>query len=107
MMKYGFLFGAGAEIGYGLPTGGKFALDIFRFDASESKILFKEMRDMVDPTTYYASQWLPYGYMEKNISSFGKTVFQNIIKDTVEHNRDNIIKRINNLMRLPQKKLPL
>ena len=105
MMKYGFLFGAGAEIGYGLPTGGKFALDIFRFDASESKILFKEMRDMVDPTTYYASQWLPYGYMEKNISSFGKTVFQNIIKDTVEHNRDNIIKRINQFDEIASKEI--
>jgi hypothetical protein len=30
MQKLGFLFGAGAEICYGLPTGGKFALDIFR-----------------------------------------------------------------------------
>ena len=29
-MKYGFLFGAGAEAAYGLPSGGKFALEIFR-----------------------------------------------------------------------------
>lgn len=94
-MKYGFLFGAGAEVGYGLPSGGKFALDIFRFDATDSKKMFKEMRDAVDPTTYYASKWLPAGFIEKNISSFGKTVFQNIIKDTVEHNRDNIIRQIN------------
>ena len=36
-MKYGFLFGAGAEVSYGLPSGGKFALDIFRFDTSSSK----------------------------------------------------------------------
>lgn len=28
--KIGFLFGAGAEIGYGLPSGGKFVLDIFK-----------------------------------------------------------------------------
>ena len=33
-MKIGFLFGAGAEIGYGLPTGGKFALEIFRQDTA-------------------------------------------------------------------------
>lgn len=95
-MKYGFLFGAGAEIGYGLPSGGKFALDIFRHDVTESKKAFKEMRDNVDYTTRYASYWLPDGFRDKNISSFGKTVFQNIIKDTVEHNRENIIKRINN-----------
>lgn len=95
-MKYGFLFGAGAEVGYGLPSGGKFALDIFRHDVTESKKAFKEMRDNVDHTTRYASYWLPDGFRDKNISSFGKTVFQNIIKDTVEHNRENIIKRINN-----------
>ena len=94
-MKYGFLFGAGAEIGYGLPSGGKFALDIFRHDVTESKKAFKDMRDNVDYTTRYASYWLPDGFKDKNISSFGKSVFQNIIKDTVEHNRDNIIKRIN------------
>ncbi len=28
--KLGFFFGAGAEVGYGLPSGGRFALDIFR-----------------------------------------------------------------------------
>lgn len=95
-MKYGFLFGAGAEVGYGLPSGGKFALDIFRHDVTESKKAFKEMRDNVDYTTRYASYWLPDGFRDKNISSFGKTVFQNIIKDPVEHNRENIIKRINN-----------
>ena len=95
-MKYGFLFGAGAEVGYGLPSGGKFALDIFRHEVTESKKAFKEMRDNVDYTTRYASYWLPDGFRDKNISSFGKTVFQNIIKDTVEHNRENIIKRINN-----------
>ena len=33
----GFLFGVGAEVGYGLPSGGKFALDIFRYDTSKSK----------------------------------------------------------------------
>ena len=54
------------------------------------------MRDNVDYTTRYASYWLPDGFRDKNISSFGKAVFQNIIKDTVEHNRENIIKRINN-----------
>lgn len=30
MKHIGFLFGAGAEISYGMPRGGKFALDIFR-----------------------------------------------------------------------------
>ena len=95
IMKFGFLFGAGAEVGYGLPSGGKFALDIFRYDTSKSKETFKRMRDEVNTTTRYATQWLPIGFKDKNISSFGKSVFQNIIKDTVEHNRKQIIKRIN------------
>ena len=43
-MKYGFMFGAGAEMGYGLPSGGRFALDIFRHDSSKSKQDFKDMR---------------------------------------------------------------
>lgn len=94
-MKYGFLFGAGAEVGYGLPSGGKFALDIFRYDSSKSKEEFKQMRDNVKTTTRYATQWLPCGFKDKNISTFGKSVFQNIIKDTVENNRKQIIKRIN------------
>ena len=94
-MKFGFLFGAGAEIGYGLPSGGKFALDIFRYDTSKSKEIFKKMRDEVKTTTKYATQWLPNKFEDKNISSFGKSVFQNIIKDTVEYNREQIIKRIN------------
>lgn len=94
-MKFGFLFGAGAEVGYGLPAGGKFALDIFRYDTSKSKEAFKKMRDEVTTTTTYATNWLPKGFKDKNISSFGKSVFQNIIKDTVEHNKKEIIMRIN------------
>ena len=94
-MKYGFLFGAGAEAAYGLPSGGQFALDIFRYDSSESKKEFKNMRDTVNVTTRYASDWLPQEFRNKSISSFGKSVFQNIIKDIVEHNRANIIMQIN------------
>ena len=106
-MKYGILFGAGAEIGYGLPSGGKFALDIFRYDVSKSKKNFKNMRDKVDDTTSYASEWLPAEFKDKNISSFGKSVFQNIIKDTVEHNRKNIIEKINNFDNLAIKEAEL
>ncbi|MDE6435686.1 MAG: hypothetical protein K2L07_15840 [Lachnospiraceae bacterium] len=94
-MKYGFLFGAGVEIGYGLPSGGKFALDIFRHDISQSKQEFKKMRDSVNTTTNYASFWLPDNFKDKNISSFGRSVFQNIISDTIGNNRNHIIDKIN------------
>lgn len=104
-MKYGFLFGAGAEVSYGLPSGGKFALDIFRHDSSESKKEFKAMRDAVEVSTRYACDWLPQEYRNKSISSFGKSVFQNIIKDTVEHNRINIIKQINKFDKIASKEV--
>ena len=102
-MKYGFLFGAGAEVGYNLPLGSKFALDIFRFDNTASKDEFKKRRNKVDPTTTYATEWLPQNYKDKNISAFGKKVFQSIIKDTIEHNRNNIISKINNFDSLAKK----
>ena len=97
MMKIGFLFGAGAEVPYDMPTGGTFALDIFRQDSSESKDEFKKMREQINSNTAYATEWLPQGYDEKNIFVFGKSVFENIIKDTVEHNRDKIINSLTNL----------
>ena len=96
-MKYGFLFGAGAEIAYKLPSGGRFALDLFTQDTSKSKELFKEMRSDVDPSTAYASQWLPKDYLSKQIHVFGKAVFQNIIMSTVEHRRGQIVKNVNDL----------
>lgn len=102
-MRFGFLFGAGAEVGYGLPSGGMFALDIFRHDVSTGKQEFKNMREKVDLTTSYACDWLPDDFMSKNISSFGKAVFQNIIKDTVEHNRMNIINKLNHFDKIAVK----
>lgn len=94
-MKYGFLFGTGAEYAYKLPSGGLFALDIFREDTTESKNDFKKMRENVAKTTSYAADWLPENYWNKNISVFGKSVFQNIIKSTVEHRRSQIVHKVN------------
>ena len=102
-MKYGFLLGAGAEAAYGLPSGGKFALEIFRHDTAKSKEAFKNSRDNVDTHTAYANDWLPEGFSDKNISTFGKTVFQNIIKDTVEQRRGSIISQLNNFDDLARK----
>ncbi|HIY01641.1 MAG TPA: hypothetical protein IAA26_07325 [Candidatus Blautia faecipullorum] len=48
-MKQGFLFGAGAEIDYDMPSGGTFALDIFCQDETSAKEEFKAMRDAIDP----------------------------------------------------------
>lgn len=93
--KIGFLFGAGAEIGYGMPSGGKFALDIFRFDSKNAKEIFRQMRDGIDNSTQYASQWLPEDFDSKKIGAFGNTVFETIIQDTIGNNREKIINKIN------------
>ncbi len=95
MSKVGFLFGAGAEVDYGLPTGGKFALDIFRQDVSISKKEFLQMRDLIDDSTVYAGEWLPEDYKTRSVSSYGKSVIENIIKDTLEHKREYVIRRLN------------
>ena len=96
-MRYGFLFGAGAEIAYNLPSGGRFALDIFKMDSSYPKKKFKEKRARVIQSTPYASDWLPMDYISKNIGTFGKSVFQSIIMSTIEHRRDEIVRKINNI----------
>lgn len=97
LKKYGFLFGAGAELAYNMPSGGQFALDIFRQNPTASREYFKEMRGKVNPSTTYANEWLPDGYLSKLISVFGKSVFESIISSTVEHNRSLVIDKINSL----------
>lgn len=94
--KIGFLFGAGAEVSYGMPTGGKFALEIFRRDSSNAKEVFKENRNRINSSSQYASNWLPKEYETKKVTTFRESVYENIIKDTVTNNRDKIVKRINN-----------
>ncbi len=96
-MKVGFLFGAGAELSYDMPNGGKFALDIFRRDSSLAKEEFKENRSRIDRGSNYATSWLPVDFETKNIGSFGESVFNHIISDTITNNRSYIIARINGL----------
>lgn len=99
-MRMGFLFGA--EVDYNMPLGSQFALDIFRQDPSKAKQQFKEMRDSIDASTSYAGNWLPDDYQSKNIFTFGKSVYENIIKDTIEHNRNKVIQNINKLDELAE-----
>lgn len=94
-MKVGFLFGAGAEIDYGMPSGGKFALDIFRQDPKDAKEKFKCIRKKIDKSTSYSSRWLPEDFDKSSIHVFGERVYDTIIKDTIGNNRKKIVSRIN------------
>lgn len=87
--------GQGQRFFGGVPSGGKFALDIFREDPKRAKKVFKDMRDSIDDSTSYASKWLPENYKNNNVHVFGERWFEIIIKDTVGNNRNRIITMIN------------
>ena len=53
--KVVFLFGAGAEVPYGLPNGGEFALEIFRLIGEEDKISLRDEIKKVNPASHQAA----------------------------------------------------
>lgn len=91
MKKVAFFFGAGAEVDYGFPTGVEFALNIFRVSPDEAKQQFRRDLEDLDPTTLYASDWLPDDYRGKRLYAFGKTEYGQIIASSLEYRRDNIV----------------
>lgn len=95
-MKIGLFFGAGAEIGYGLPSGGKFAIDLFRQDPTPYKIKFREQLKNIDSRSPYANSWLPRDYAKKSIFAFGKNEFTSIIESSIQYKRNEIIEKLNN-----------
>lgn len=94
-MKLGFFFGAGAEIGYGLPSGGKFAIDLFRQNPSEYRTEFREQLQSIDMMSSYATDWLPQGFRDKRIHAFGRSEFTSLIESSIEYRRTEIIRRLN------------
>ncbi len=93
--KVGLFFGAGAEIAYGLPSGGRFALDIFRMDAKEDKAAFKEKRNKINSRSPYAAKWLPNDYQNRSVSTFGKSQYESLIISSLENKRSRIIAFLN------------
>lgn len=94
--KISLFFGAGAEIGYGLPSGGKFALDLFRTPVDEDKANFKTRLISIDNTSTYATKWLPDDYLKKRIHVFGKSDFEGIIASSLEYRKDEILTYLEN-----------
>lgn len=91
MSKVSLFFGAGAEIGYGLPSGGKFALDIFKIDTAEDKKKFRADRDKINKKSTYTKNWLPIDFERKPISSFGRSQYEALVKSSLEYKRFEII----------------
>ncbi|MEH7747956.1 hypothetical protein V7659_23490, partial [Neobacillus drentensis] len=89
-------FGAGAEIGYGLPSGGKFALEIFRVSNEPDKETFRQQIQNIDSRSQIASQWLPDNYFSKRLNVFGKGDFEGLIASSLENRRTNILDYLDN-----------
>ncbi len=102
-MKFGLFFGAGAEVGYGLPLGGKFAIDLFRQDNTAEKTQFRENLKLISDRTIYATKWLPENYRGKRIHAFGKTEFRSLIESSIEYRKKIIVERLNDLDSLFEK----
>ncbi len=71
------------KIGYGSPSGGKFAIDLFRQDPSQYKTELRQQLRLVDSRSPYANDWLPQGYAEKSIYAFGRNEFTSIIESSL------------------------
>jgi len=78
--KIGLFFGAGAEMAYGLPSGGRFAIEIFRRSPDEQKQRFKELLTNIDRRTNYAADYLPPEFQKKRLNVFGKPDFEVLSK---------------------------
>lgn len=89
-------FGAGAEIGYGLPSGGKFALEIFRVPNEEDRERFRAQIQSIDSRSQIATQWLPDNYVSKRLNVFGKGEFEGLIASSLENRRRDILDYLDN-----------
>lgn len=94
-MKIGLFFGAGAEIGYGLPSGGQFAIDLFRQDLGRHKQAFKEQLNQINTISRYATNWLPSDFNKKRLHAFSKGDYTNLIESSIEYKKNEIIRKLN------------
>ena len=103
MKKIGLFFGAGAEVGYGLPSGGKFAIDLFRQDPTKYKKKLRKTLEEIKVTSTYATNWLPDLYLNKPIYAFGEKDFISIIQSSIEYRQDKIVEKFNDFDSLCEK----
>lgn len=95
MKNISLFFGAGAECSYGLPSGGKFALDIFRMSTVKDKEEVKKQLNNVDLESRYA-KWLPDEFMSKKLTAFTRGQYDSIVKGSLENKRNLILDYLKN-----------
>lgn len=97
--KIGLFFGAGAELSYGLPSGGKFAIEIFRRSPDKQKQRFKELLTNLDRKTNYSADYLPPEFQKKRLNVFGKPDFTSLLQSSIEYRRAQVLDFLNSFDR--------
>lgn len=80
--RVAFFFGAGAERSYGMPTGGRFALEILK--AERPKEQFRKIRERINGScdiTY--RKWLPPKFATDQVHGLGKTELRSVFEDSL------------------------
>ena len=101
-MKIGLFFGAGAETPYGLPSGGTFAIELFRLDTTGEKQKLRTDLQNVNRHTAYATKWMPEKFWSKNLHAFGKSEFSSLIESSIENKKQRLIERLGDFDTLAQ-----
>jgi hypothetical protein len=84
-------FGAGAELSYGMPTGGRFALEVIR-RAPDPVAAFKADRARINAgATSVYKKWLPDDFMKRSVTPFGKTERSRIFEDSLRNGSKHVI----------------
>lgn len=86
-----FFFGAGAEVSYRMPTGGRFALEVIK-RSSQARDEFVEMRRNVDAScTQSYRRWLPSPLMRQRVSPIGSSEHGSVFGESLESGYERVI----------------
>ena len=82
----------GAEMSYGMPSGGEFVLKIFCQDQRTSKKLFRNKIVEMDVSSFQAREWLVESYVDKQVS----IQYETFVKFSLEYKRTTLLEYLNN-----------
>lgn len=96
LARLSFFFGAGAEVAYGLPTGGRFALEVVR-RAKYPVDGFKADRSRINVACTAAyRRWLPADFMKRSVSKLGKGEHGRIFEDSLRNGYTRVVDALDN-----------
>jgi hypothetical protein len=94
--KLAFFFGAGSEVAYGLPSGGRFALEVLKGSKRQVQA-FKDYRDYIDVNCSASyREWLPDQFKMKQVLSLTGTDQSRVFEDSLATGYKRIIERLDN-----------